>query len=155
MTQMAAAQTTTAGALYRRLAVLGLALFVYLTAELFPIGALNDLAIGLHVAPATAGLLLAPRSEDHQLSACCQDFQAVRTVALADCPFLLTGCKGEFWRRLSVNSGVTEARFGPGVSVNFDAAAVGACGFGRVSWLVGEVAVGTYLERRANGPLTI
>ncbi|WP_433715889.1 hypothetical protein ACQP2U_19105 [Nocardia sp. CA-084685] len=55
---MAAAQTTTAGALYGRLAVLGLALFVYLTAELFPIGALNDLAMGLHVAPATAGLLL-------------------------------------------------------------------------------------------------
>ncbi|WP_433755923.1 MFS transporter [Nocardia sp. CA-135398] len=51
-------QTTTTGALYGRLAVLGLALFVYLTAELFPIGALDDLAIGLHVAPATAGLLL-------------------------------------------------------------------------------------------------
>ncbi len=58
MTRMAAAQATTAGALYKRLAVLGLALFVYLTAELFPIGALNDLAMGLHVAPATAGLLL-------------------------------------------------------------------------------------------------
>ncbi|WP_025347129.1 MFS transporter [Nocardia nova] len=55
---MATAQTTTAGALYARWAVLGLALFVYLTAELFPIGALDDLAIGLHVAPATAGLLL-------------------------------------------------------------------------------------------------
>ena len=59
MTRMAAAQTTTAAALYGRLTVLGLALFVYLTAELFPIGALNDLAAGLYVAPATAGLLLA------------------------------------------------------------------------------------------------
>ncbi|MEU4345670.1 MFS transporter [Nocardia sp. NPDC023852] len=55
---MAAPQTNTAGALYGRLAALGLALFVYMTAELFPIGALNDLAMGLHVAPATAGLLL-------------------------------------------------------------------------------------------------
>ena len=58
MTPRAAAQTTTAGAFYGRSTVLGLALFVYLTAELFPIGALNELAVGLHVAPATAGLLL-------------------------------------------------------------------------------------------------
>ena len=45
-------------ALRRRLAVLGLALFVYLTAELFPIGALTELGAGLQVRPATAGLLL-------------------------------------------------------------------------------------------------
>ncbi|WP_084530714.1 MFS transporter [Nocardia miyunensis] len=58
MTKMSAPRTTTTGALYGRLAVLGSALFVYLTAELFPIGALGDLAVGLRVAPATAGLLL-------------------------------------------------------------------------------------------------
>jgi predicted MFS family arabinose efflux permease len=46
------------GALRARLAVLGFALFVYLTAELFPIGALTELATGLHIRPSTAGLLL-------------------------------------------------------------------------------------------------
>lgn len=41
-----------------RLAVLGLALFVYLTAEMFPVGALPEVAAGLDVRESTAGLLL-------------------------------------------------------------------------------------------------
>lgn len=44
--------------LRRRLAVLGLALFTYLTAEMFPVGALPEIADGLSVDQGTAGLLL-------------------------------------------------------------------------------------------------
>lgn len=46
------------GQLRGRLAVLGLALFVYLTAEMFPVGALPEIAAGLDVRQSTAGLLL-------------------------------------------------------------------------------------------------
>ncbi|MDJ0362493.1 MFS transporter [Rhodococcus sp. H29-C3] len=41
-----------------RLLVLGLALFVYLTAEMFPVGALPEIAAGLDLRQSTAGLLL-------------------------------------------------------------------------------------------------
>lgn len=44
--------------LRRRLAVLGLGLFTYLTAEMFPVGALPEIADGLSVDQGTAGLLL-------------------------------------------------------------------------------------------------
>lgn len=46
------------GRLRARLAVLGLALFVYLTAEMFPVGALPEISTGLGVRESTTGLLL-------------------------------------------------------------------------------------------------
>jgi len=58
MTARAAGFAAWDGVLRARLAVLGLALFVYLTAELFPVGPLVELAEGLRVRPAEAGLLL-------------------------------------------------------------------------------------------------
>ncbi|WP_406279204.1 MFS transporter [Nocardia sp. NBC_00881] len=95
---MAAPQTNTAGALYGRLEALGLALFVYMTAELFPIGALNDLAMGLHVAPATAGLLLTAYADGMRGRATAAVFAGSSLGLIAGAP-IVTGLAHELgWR---------------------------------------------------------